>query len=124
MGLWFLMATTHFDSRSDFWSTKTIDMFERIQMRLGEYMMRTRFESIKSDLKYTYKPPTTYKGGLWEVRRLIDEWNANMDKKFMTAWVLCLDKSMSKCLNKYPCPGFLCAPRKPWSFENEYHKSA
>ena len=30
--LWFPMATTHFDSRRDFWSTKTIDMFEGTQI--------------------------------------------------------------------------------------------
>ena len=28
LGLWFLMATTHFDLQLDFWSTKTINMFE------------------------------------------------------------------------------------------------
>ena len=35
LGLWFLMATTHFDSRSDLWSTNTIGMFEGTQMQLG-----------------------------------------------------------------------------------------
>ena len=36
LGLWFLMATTHFELRCDFWSTKTIDIFEGTQMQLGE----------------------------------------------------------------------------------------
>ena len=80
LGLWFLLATTHFDSRRDSRSTKTIDMFEGTQIRLGEYMLRTIFEAITSSLKYTDKPPHTYKDGLWEVRRLVDEWNANMEK--------------------------------------------
>ena len=62
-------------------------------------MSRTIFEGITSALKYTYKPPPTYKDGFWEVRRLIDEWNMNMDEYFMPAWASCLDKSMSKWLN-------------------------
>ena len=100
MGLWFLMATTHFDSRRYFWSKKTIGMFEGTHMRLGEYMSCTRFEAITSALNYTDKNRTTYKDGFWEVRRLIDEWNANMDKHFTPAWVLCLDGSISKWLNE------------------------
>ena len=65
MGLWFLMFTTHFDSRRDFWSTKTIDMFEGTQMQLGGYMSRTIFEAITSALKYTDKTPPTYKDFFW-----------------------------------------------------------
>ena len=84
-------------------------------------MSHTRFEDITSALKCREKPPPTYKDGFWEVRRCIDEWNANMDKKFTSAWVLCLDESMSKWLNEYTRPGFMCVPRKPWSFGNEYH---
>ena len=86
-------------------------MLEGTQMQLGDYMSRTGFEAITSSLKYTDKPPPTYKYGFWEVRRLIDEWNANMEKKFTPAWVSCLDESMSKWLNEYTCPGFMCVPR-------------
>ena len=49
-------------------------------MRLGEYTSHTIFEAITSALKYTYKPPPTYKYGFWEVIRLIGEWKANMKK--------------------------------------------
>ena len=101
------MAETHFDLRRDFWLTKTIDMFEGTHMRLGGYILCTTFESITSALKYTEKPPPTYKCGFCEVRRLIDEWNATMDKNFTPDWVLCLEKSMSKWLNEYICPGFM-----------------
>ena len=94
-------------------------MFEGTQMQLGEYMLRTKFGAITSALNYTDKNLTTYKDGFWEVRRLIDEWNANMDKHFTPAWVLCLDGSISKWLNEYTCPRFMCAPRKPWSFGNK-----
>ena len=93
-------------------------------MQLGGYMLRTIFEAITSALKYTYKPPRTYKYGFWELRRLIDEWNANMDKNFTPAWVSCLYNSISKWLNKYMCPGSMCVPRKPWPFGKEYHAIA
>ena len=73
LGLWFLMATTYSDSRRHLWSTKIINMIKGTQMRLGKCMSRTRFEAITSSLKYTDKPPPTYKDGFWEVRRLIDE---------------------------------------------------
>jgi len=42
-------------------------------------------------------------------------------KNFMPGWVNCLDESISKWLGKYTCPGFMCIPRKPWPFGNEYH---
>ena len=31
------------------------------------------------------------------------------------------DKSMSKWVSKFTCPGFMCVPKKPWPFGNEYH---
>ena len=75
-------------------------------------MLRMIFEAITSDLKCIDKPPPTYKDDFWEVIRLIDEWNANMDKKSTPPCVSYLEKSMSKWLNKYTCPGFMCVPRK------------
>ena len=99
-------------------------MFEGTHMRLGEYMLRTIFEAITLALKYTDKPPPTYKDGFWKLRRLIDEWNVNMEEHFTSAWVSCLDESMFKWMNEYTCPGFRCVPRNPWSFRNEYHMIA
>ena len=87
-------------------------------------MSRTRFKAFTSALNYKYKPPPTYKDGFWEVRRLIDEWNANMEKKTTTAWVSCLGESIFKWLNYYMHPDFMCVPRNPCSFGNEYHKIA
>jgi hypothetical protein len=28
---------------------------------------------------------------------------------------------MSKWVNQFTCPGYMCVPRKPWPFGNEYH---
>ena len=93
-------------------------------MKIGEYMSRTRFEAIILALKYTDKPPSNYKDGFWEVIRLIDEWKSNMDKHFTPYWLSCMDESMSKWLNEYTCPGFMCVPINPWSFGNKYHTIA
>lgn len=60
----------------------------------------------------------------WEIRKLVDEWNNNMTNQFSPSWVVCLDESMSKWINKWACPGFICIPRKPWPFGNEWHTIA
>ena len=52
---------------------------------------------------------------------MIDAWNANMAEQFIPSWINTLDESMSKWVNEYTCPGFMCVPRKPWPFGNEYH---
>ena len=55
------------------------------------------------------------------MRELIDAWNKNMGEMFIPSWINTIDESMSKWLNEYTCPGFMCVPRKPWRFGNEYH---
>ena len=47
-----------------------------------------------------------------------------MKKNFLPGWISCLDESMSAWLNKFTCPGFMCVPRKPWPFGNEWHTIA
>jgi len=47
-----------------------------------------------------------------------------MTTNFSPSWVSCIDKSMSKWVNPYTCPGFMVVPRKPWLFGNEYHTIA
>ena len=44
-----------------------------------------------------------------------------MDENFIPSWINAIDKSMSKWLNEYTCPGFMFVPCKPWKFGNEYH---
>lgn len=121
IGMWLIMATTHFESRRDFWSTKTVDFFDGVSARLGEYMSRNRFEAILTALRYTKNTPPSYRDRFWEVREMIDEWNANMTANFSASWISCLDESMSKWVSEYTCPGWMCVPRKPWPLGNEYH---
>ena len=55
------------------------------------------------------------------MRQIIDEWYSNMGFKFSPSWVSCLDKSMSKRVGKFTCPGFSYVPYKLWLLGNEYH---
>ena len=124
IGLWFFMATTNFGDRREFWSSKSIDAFEGTPFRMNDYMSRHRFEAILNALQITDKKSPVYKDRFWEVRQLLDEWNANMRNKFSPSWISCLDESMSKWVGKFTCPGFCCVPRKPWPLGNEYHTIA
>eukprot|EP00934_Nitzschia_sp_Nitz4_P007490 Nitzschia sp. Nitz4//scaffold526_size3785//2112//3756//NITZ4_009261-RA/size3785-processed-gene-0.3-mRNA-1//1//CDS//3329553959//7480//frame0 len=96
IGLWLLMGTTYFDNRRDFWSSTP----------------------------FTDTDPPAFQDRFWEVRQMLECWNANMSDCFSASWVSCLDESMSKWVNKYTCPGFMCVPRKPWPLGNEYHSIA
>ena len=44
-----------------------------------------------------------------------------MAMQFTPSWINAIDESMSKWLNEYTCPGFMCIHHKPWKFSNEYH---
>ena len=52
---------------------------------------------------------------------MIGAWNDNMTRNFSPSGKNCLDKSKSKWLNEFTCPGFMFVPCKPWSFGNEWH---
>ena len=52
---------------------------------------------------------------------MITAWNAHMAKIFVAAWVICLDKSMSICHNRWTGPGWVFCPHKPHPFGNKYH---
>ena len=52
---------------------------------------------------------------------MLSLWNKNMGTQFSSAWINCIDESMSKWVNEYTCPGFMYVPCKPWPFGNEYH---
>jgi hypothetical protein len=121
IGLWFLMATTHFNRRHEFWSEQPITPFEGAPFRLNGLMSRTRFDNILSSLQFTNMDPPQYLDRFWEVRQMLDAWNDNMRTTFVCSWIACLDESMSKWVNQYTCPGYMCVPRKPWPFGNEYH---
>ena len=110
LGLWFLMATIIGPECMEFWSIGEVDCFVGAQMRLGTFMSRKRFEAILKALAITARQPPTFSDHFWEVREIIEAWNANMTEQFTPSWVSCLDESMSTWTNRYSCPGWMFVP--------------
>lgn len=52
---------------------------------------------------------------------MVKTWNDWMATIFKTAWVLCLNESMSIWHNCWFCLGWVFCPRKPHPFGNKYH---
>ena len=121
MGLWILMSTVDGCDCQRFWSNKHVNIFEGAPFRLNNFMTRNRFEKILNNITYTNHEPPAFCDCFWEIRQMVDEWNANMDFNFSPSWKNCLDESMSKLLNEFTCPGFMFVSRKPWPFGNEWH---
>ena len=51
LGLWFLMATCQGQTRMEFWSKKSIDMYSGAPHRFNDIMSSTRFRQIITKLK-------------------------------------------------------------------------
>ena len=115
------MSTRDGSNRCSFWSLKKIDMFDGSGFHLTELMSGNHFEAILSVLSYVDHDPPVLLDHFWEVRWLIDAWNQNIAENFLASWINVIDKSMSKWVNEYTCPGFMFVSRKLWPFGNEFH---
>jgi hypothetical protein len=126
LGCQFYMAC--FQGVSDrklWWSSQPIDMFSGAPFRLNQFMTRNRFLDISAALCFTdEKAPTVADDGFvdrfHDVRKMLAAFNDHMEASYIPSWLNCLDESMSSWLSKF-CPGFMCVPRKPHPFGNEYH---
>jgi len=72
LGLWFIMAMTHFNACHDFWLTQPIKMLSGTPYQFNDIMSRNQFETILSALKFTDQALPAYKDRFWEVRQMID----------------------------------------------------
>ena len=115
------MLTVDGTDQCSFWSTKEVDPFDGTAFRLTEYMSQCQFESILINLGFTKEDSLSFRDRFWELHYMLDCWNKNMTTNFSPSCINCIDKSMSKWLNEYSCPGFMFIPRKPWPFGNKYH---
>ena len=121
LGLSFLMATINGPECMEFWSMGEVDCLVGAPMRLGTFMSRKQFKAILKALAITARQPPVFSDHFGEVREIIEAWNVNMTEQFTPNWVSYLDESMSTCMNKYSCPGWMFVPGKLWPFGNAYH---
>ena len=91
---------------------------------VNDLMSSVRFEFITKNIIYHTKPFPTYNDPFHVIRELQDAWNENLKAVFNAGWMVCLDESMMKWLNKFTCPGFVFCPQKPWPYGNEWHTIA
>ena len=121
----FMACFQGISDRELWWSSSPVSMFSGAPFRLNEYMSRNRFLEVSAAIVFTgEKAPTLAQDGYDDrfhaVRALIDAFNEHMSESYFPSWLNCLDESMSSWLSKF-CPGFMCVPRKPHPFGNEYH---
>ena len=98
--------------------------FDGAPFWMNDFMSRKQFEEILGALQLTRRSAPAYKERFYKVREMLEMCNTNMEEVFLAGWISCLDESMSKWVNEYTCPGFICVPRKPWPLGNEYHMIA
>ena len=106
--------------RRDWWSSSPVERFRGAPDRLHDYMSGRRFEDIMQALRFTNTPQPQYNDRFHDVRQMIEAFNNHYMENYTPGWISCIDKSMIDWLNKY-CPGWMCVPRKPHPFGNEYH---
>ena len=104
------MSTINSPDCTDFWSVGEVDCFIGALLRLGSFMSRKWFEAILKALAITARQPPAFRDRFWEVREMLEAWNANMTEQFTPSWVSCLDESMSTWTNKYSYPGWMFVP--------------
>ena len=123
IGIWFIItkASPGKMPTSEFWSKSPVTRKEGAPFRLHDLMSGRRFSDITAALSFTADDPPQYKDPFWEIRSIIKAWNQNMSEKFSSAWINCLDESMSIWTSKWTCPGWIFCPRKPHPVGNEYH---
>ncbi len=114
--------------RECWWSKNPVSMFEGAPFRLNLVMSLKWYREIMAGMRFTAVPPPTIKTDgfldrFHEVHYMIEMFNQYYAENYHPSWLNCLDESMSLWLNKF-CPGYMCVPRKPHPFGNEYHSIA
>ena len=129
LGCNFFMACFQgISDRESWWSKSPVSMYDGAPFRLGNVMSLYRYKEITMAIRFTDKAaPTLERDGyvdrFHEVRNMLDVFNEYYASNYHPSWLNVLDESMSSWLSKF-CPGFMCVPRKPHPFGNEYHSIA
>jgi len=122
LGVWFIISLNPGYIPRDFFSHKERNIYWNPPF-LGSIMSGKRFTKIGECLRLNNSTPPSYKDRFFWVRELIDGFNDNMKKAFISSWIVCVDESMVVFYNKY-APGWIAVKRKPHPLGNEYHTTA
>ena len=124
LGIRLLMSTCIGWTKDQFWRPSN-EVYEQERnncpYNMKTFMSRRRFDLITKSLSYTDAYAPAYRDKYWQVRQMLQAFNAHMASIFSSSWVICLDESMSIWHNKFTCPGWIYCPRKPHPYGNEYH---
>ena len=124
LGFHFFMAGFEgIENNKIWWSEKPINMFEGAPFRLSDYMSGRRFQNIGVAIRYTNIELPAFLYRFHDVWKMIDAFNEHYNCEYFPSWFNCLYKLMNSFLKKF-CPGFMCVPRKPRPFGNEYYSIA
>ena len=85
-------------------------------------MLGRRFQNIGAAIRYTNIELPAFLDRFHDVRQIIEGWNDHYEGEYVPSWLNCLDESMNSFLDKF-CQGFMCVPRKPHPFGNEYNST-
>ena len=124
LGMRLLMSTLQGWSLEEYWCYEPLQRPQEegpCPYNFRNYMSKKRFKMITDNLVFTDAAAPSFRDKFWQVRQMVKAWNENMALKFVAAWVMCLDESMSIWHNRWTCPGWIFCPRKPHPFGNEYH---
>jgi hypothetical protein len=127
LGIRLLMSTCIGWTKEQFWrpANEAYDQeCNHCPYNLRTFMSKRRFDLITKSLTYTDAYAPIYRDKYWQVRQMLQAFNANMASIFSCSWVICLDESMSIWHNKFTCPGWIYCPRKPHPYGNEYHTAS
>ena len=127
LGIRLLMSTCIGWTKDQFWRPSN-EVYEQERnncpYNMKTFMSRRRFDLITKSLSYTDAYAPNYRDKYWQVRQMLQAFNAHMASIFSSSWVICLDESMSIWHNKFTCPGWIYCPRKPHPYGNEYHTAS
>jgi hypothetical protein len=99
LGMCLLMPMLQGWSRDEYWCYKLLQRPQEEDpspyYNFRTFMSKKRFHLITQSLVFTNATAPSFHDKFWQVRQMIKAWNEIMASKFVAAWAMCLDESMS-----------------------------
>ncbi|KAL7474957.1 LOW QUALITY PROTEIN: hypothetical protein ACHAW6_000896 [Cyclotella cf. meneghiniana] len=106
--------------RRDWWLSDPIHEFRGAPFCNTKWMSFKQFNAINAAMRFMDDASPGFEDKFHAVRKMIKLFNSHYSHNYSPSWISCLDESMSPWMDKF-CPGFMCVPRTPHPFGNEYH---